>query len=300
MKKEREIKNVAASVKERLRNIASQTGKEYQSVIRQYVQERFLFRLSKSIYSKNFILKGALLFVAHEISRNRPTRDIDFLGSSISNKISDIIEIVKEILMIDFEDGVKFDAASVVAENIVEDGDYNGIRIRFYAFIENSKERVQLDIGFGDRITSGPIKIEFPTLLDFPPPKIQVYSIETAIAEKFEAIVSLQLQTSRMKDFYDVLFFAEHYKFGKDMLLKAMLRTFNNRSTKLDQRKEIFADTFKTDEQLQKLWVAFLKRSKLESDNSFTNVVNKIQSFVEPIFKEETKPNWNPQKWKWE
>jgi predicted nucleotidyltransferase component of viral defense system len=300
MKRDREIKNVAASVKERLRNVASQTGKEYQSVIRQYVQERFLFRLSKSIYSKNFILKGALLFVAHDISRNRPTRDIDFLGSSISNKISDIIEIVKEILKVEFEDGVTFDAGSVEAENIVEDGDYNGIRIKFYAFMENSKERVQLDIGFGDRITSGPIKIEFPTLLDFPPPKIQVYSIETAIAEKFEAIVSLQLLTSRMKDFYDISFFAEHYEFRKDILLKAILTTFNHRSTELEQRKVIYEDKFKAGEQLQKLWVAFLKRNKFLSDNSFTDVVNKIQSFIEPIFKEETKPNWNPQKWEWE
>lgn len=140
MKKEREIKNFAASVKERLRNVASQTGKEFQSVIRQYVQERFLFRLSKSVYSKNFILKGALLFIAHDISRNRPTRDIDFLGSAISNDINDIKEVVKEILEIEFEDGLKFDTESVEAENIVEDGDYNGIRVKFYAYMENSKE----------------------------------------------------------------------------------------------------------------------------------------------------------------
>lgn len=300
MKKEREIKNVAASVKERLRNIATQTGKEYQSVIRQYVQERFLFRLSKSIYSKNFILKGALLFVAHDISRNRPTRDIDFLGSSISNDINDLKEVIKEILKSEFNDGVVFDANSVEGENIVEDGEYNGIRIKFYSFIENSKERVQLDIGFGDRITSGPIKIEFPTLLDFPPPEIQVYSIETAMAEKFEAIVSLQLQTSRMKDFYDVLFFAEHYKFKKDILLNAILTTFNNRSTALEQRKVIYEDTFKSDDQLQKLWVAFLKRNKLESDNSFPYVANKIHSFIEPVFEKETQVKWNPQTWKWE
>jgi predicted nucleotidyltransferase component of viral defense system len=300
MKKEREIKNVVASVKERLRNIASQTGKEFQSVIRQYVQERFLFRLSKSIYSKNFILKGALLFVAHDISRNRPTRDIDFLGSDISNEINDIVVVVKEILKIEFEDGVIFDSNSVDAENIVEDGDYHGIRIKFYAYMENSRERVQLDIGFGDRITSGPIKIEFPTLLDFPPPKIQVYSIETAIAEKFEAIVSLQLQSSRMKDFYDIIFFAEHYEFRKDILLKAILTTFNHRSIELEQRKVIYEDTFKLDEQLQKLWVAFLKRNKLDSDNSFPDVVNKMESFIEPIFKEESKIIWNRQTLKWE
>jgi len=195
---------------------------------------------------------------------------------------------------------VTFDSGSVEAENIVEDGDYNGIRIKFYAYMENSKERVQLDIGFGDRITSGPIKIEFPTLLDFPSPKILVYSIETAIAEKFEAIVSLQLQSSRMRDFYDILFFAEHYEFRKEILRKAILTTFNHRSTDLEQRNMIYEDTFKLNEQLQKLWVAFLKRNKLESDNIFLNVVSKIQSFIDPIFNEGTKINWNPQKWEWD
>lgn len=300
MKKEREIKNVAASVKERLRTIASQTGKEFQSVIRQYVQERFLFRLSKSVYSKNFILKGALLFVAHDISRNRPTRDIDFLGSAISNKITDIKEVVKEILKIEFEDGVKFDTHSVEAEKIVDDGDYNGIRVKFYAYMENSKERVQLDIGFGDRMTSEPIEIEFPTLLDFAAPKIKVYSIETAIAEKFEAIVSLQLLTSRMKDFYDILFFAEHYEFRKDILLKSIQTTFSHRATDVRQRKMIYEDKFKMDAQLQKLWFAFLNRNKLESEYSFQDVVNKIESFIEPIFGEKTKASWNPQNWKWE
>lgn len=300
MKKKSEIKNVAASVKERLRNIAAQSNNEFQSVVRQYVQERFLFRLSKSIYSKNFILKGALLFVAHDISRNRPTRDIDFLGSAISNELNDIIEVVKEILKFNFEDGVTFDADSVEAENIVEDGDYHGIRIKFYAYMENSKERVQLDIGFGDKITSGPIVIEFPTLLEFPPPKINVYSIEAAIAEKFEAIVSLQLQSSRMKDFYDVMFFAEHYEFKKDILLKAIQTTFKHRSTDIEQRKMIYEDKFKMDAQLQKLWVTFLDRSKLVSVSSFSEAVTKIQSFIEPVFDKKTRNNWNSQKWKWE
>lgn len=300
MKEKSEIKNVASSVKERLRNIAAQSNKEFQSVVRQYVQERFLFRLSKSVYSKNFILKGALLFVAHDISRNRPTRDIDFQGSVISNEISDIKDAVTEILKIEYEDGVTFDDNSVEAENIVEDGDYHGIRIKFYAYMVNSRERVQLDIGFGDKMTSGPIEIEFPTLLDFDAPKIKVYSIETAIAEKFEAIVSLQLQSSRMKDFYDVLFFAEHYKFKKDLLRKTLSATFNHRSTDIEARVRIFDDKFKLDKQLQMLWLAFLERSKLVSVNSFSEVVTKIQSFIEPIFDEGIKDNWNPQKWEWE
>ena len=300
MKEKGEIKNIAASIKERLRNIASQSGKEFQSIIRQYVQERFLFRLSKSSYKNNLILKGALLFVAHNISRNRPTRDIDFLGTSISNEIDDIEEVVKEILKIEAEDGVFFDIASIEVENIVEDGDYLGVRIKFYAYMENSRERVQLDIGFDDKIASGPIEIDFPTLLDFPAPKLKVYSIETAIAEKFEAIVSLQLQSSRMKDFYDVIFFAQHYEFKKDTLLEAILTTFNHRSTDVAQRMLIFKDKFKLDESLQRLWKAFLERNRLTSVLSFNELIIKIQNFIEPVFDNKSKNNWNFEKWEWE
>jgi len=300
VKEKKEIKNIAASVKEKLRNISTQSEREFQSVVSQYVQERFLYRLSESIYSNNLILKGALLFIAHDISRNRPTRDIDFLGSKIPNEIKDLVEVIKEILIIKTEDGLRFDSESVEAENITEDGDYKGVRIKFYAFLENSRERMQLDIGFGDMITAGPVEIEFPTLLDFPAPKLKVYSIETAIAEKFEAIVSLQLQTSRMKDFYDIQFFAKHYDFKKDILIKAIKTTFNNRSTDLALNKIIFEDKFKNDENFQILWSAFLDRNKLEKDKTFFEAVSRIQSFIQPVFDSKTKNNWNPEKWKWE
>lgn len=299
MKEKKEIKNIAASVKERLRNISVQNGKEFQSVISQYVQERFLYRLSESLYSNNLILKGALLFIAHNISRNRSTRDIDFLGSKIPNEVDDLIEVIKEILTFKIDDGLRFDSDSVKAENITEDGDYKGVRIKFYVFLEKSRERMQLDIGFGDKITAGPLEIEFPTLLDFPAPRLKVYSIETAIAEKFETIVSLQLQTSRMKDFYDILFFAEHYNFKKETLIQAITTTFNNRSTDLELSKAIFEDKFKNDENFQKLWSAFLNRNKLENYKTFYEVVSQIQSFIQPIFDSETKNNWNPTKWEW-
>lgn len=300
MKEKKEIKNIAASVKDRLRNFSVKNGKEFQSIVSQYVQERFLYRLSESIYSNNLILKGALLFVAHDISRNRPTRDIDFLASKIPNELDDLIKVIKEILNIKLDDGLRFDSDSVEAENITEDGDYKGVRIKFYAFLENSRKRMQLDIGFGDTITAGPVEIEFPTLLDFPAPKLKVYSIETAIAEKFEAIVSLQLQTSRMKDFYDILFFAEHYNFKKETLTRAIKTTFDNRSTELELSKAIFIDQFKKNNRFQNLWKAFIDRNKLETIKTFSEVVSKIQSFIQPVFDSKTKNNWNPDKWKWE
>lgn len=283
MKERKEIKNIAASVKERLRNISIQAGKDFQSVLRQYIQERFLFRLSKSIYANNLVLKGALLFIAHDISRSRPTKDIDFLGSSIPNGKDKLVEIIKEILDVSCEDGLRFDKNDIDSEDIVEDEEYHGVRIKFYAYLEQSRARVQIDIGFGDRVIGGPIEIDFPTLLDFPAPRLKVYSIESAVAEKFEAIVSLQLETSRMKDFYDILYFAEHYEFNKALLNEAILTTFNQRNTDLQKRKNIYENKFRSDEKLQKYWVAFLNRNKLSTENSFANIVDKLKSFIEPI-----------------
>ncbi|MBI5730225.1 MAG: nucleotidyl transferase AbiEii/AbiGii toxin family protein [Ignavibacteriales bacterium] len=157
----------------------------------------------------------------------------------------------------------------VESEDIVEDGDYHGVRIKFNGYLESARERIQIDIGFGDVIVGGPIEIEFPTLLDFPAPMLQVYSIESAVAEKFEAIVSLQLQTSRMKDFYDILYFAGHYDFRKELLREALNTTFNHRTTDLDLISKIYSDEFKTNEKLQKYWVAFLYRSKLTAEIKF-------------------------------
>ncbi len=286
------MKNLAASVRERLRNISVKTGKEFQSIQRQYVQERFLYRLSVSEYADNLILKGALLFVAHDMSRSRPTRDIDFLGNAIQNQREEIEQVIGEIIGIHCDDGLLFGLDSIVSEDIVEGAAYHGVRIKFDVFLKKSKERVQLDIGFGDRITGGPVEIEFPVLLDFPVPRIKVYSIESAIAEKFEAIVSLQLQTSRMKDFYDILFFAGNHVFRMDTLRNAILTTFEHRNTDIKNRRFIFLDEFKTDERLQNFWTAFLDRSKLSADRNFAIVVTKVQTFIDPIFGSENK-SWN-------
>ena len=104
----KEIKNMAASVKERLLNIARENNQDFNLVFRQYVQERFLYRVANSLYSNNFILKGALLFLAFDISKLRPTRDIDFEGDSISNDVKDLVKIFKEILQVKVDDGIIF------------------------------------------------------------------------------------------------------------------------------------------------------------------------------------------------
>jgi predicted nucleotidyltransferase component of viral defense system len=296
----KKVKNIPVSVKEKLKHISSTSGQDFNKILRQYIQERFLYRLSQSAYSENLILKGALLFLAYNISRSRPTRDIDFLGDKISNKAKDIKNIMKSITLIDYEDGLVFDNSTIELEDIAEDGDYHGVRVKIYAKLGTIKDRIQIDIGFGDKIVEGPIEIEYPTILDMPKPKLKVYSLETAIAEKFDAMVSLQLQTSRMKDFYDIYFVARNNEFILPKLSNAIVTTFENRSTKIEDSKYIFEEKFKENKIKNDQWKSFIKRSDLEDEINFSEVVKYVRKFIEPacIINPQSK-NWNPSKALW-
>jgi len=294
------IKNLAASIKARLLNYSKENRIEYQGVFRLYVQERFLYRVSRSAYSKKFILKGALLFLAFNISKYRPTKDIDFLGTSVENDAEVLKKIIKEILLIDFEDGLTFDPESIEAEEIVETQEYHGIRIKFNVFLKKARDRIQIDIGFGDPIYEGPVEIDYPVLLDLPSPKLLAYSIESAIAEKFEAIVSRGFATSRMKDFFDILHFAEKRKFESGKLKEAIKITFNNRNTDLNNRYAVFSSDFKKDKVKQSMWTTFLNQRKLKSESEFEKVIERLELFVEPIFQLNENKIWNPENWSWE
>lgn len=157
----------------------------------QYLQERFLARLEKSNYRDHFVLKGALLLLAYNIPTVRPSKDIDFLGQQTSNEVDQIESAIRDIATIDLNDGVSFNPDEIDIEQITEDAEYGGLRIKISATVGGDRHRLQLDIGFGDTIVDGPVDMDYPAILDFPSPNIKVYSLESAIAEKLEAIVSL-------------------------------------------------------------------------------------------------------------
>ncbi len=184
-----QIKNIAASVRARLLTIAKKCGRDFDAVLLQYLQERFLYRLSLSPYRHHFILKGALLFVAYDMSLLRPTKDIDFLGTSTSNDMEVIRRMIVEIAKIEVQDGVTFMTEPVTVEHIKEDAEYEGVRVSLAASLTTARKVLQLDVGFGDVIIAGPLEMDFPVLLgDQPTPRLLVYSRESAIAEKFEAL----------------------------------------------------------------------------------------------------------------
>jgi predicted nucleotidyltransferase component of viral defense system len=296
----RETKNIAVTIRNRLLNISNKNNRDYNAILRQYFQERFLYRISISAFRSQFILKGAFLLMQNEISKFRPTKDIDFLGISVSNEVEDCIDIIKEIASTNGDDGVEFIADKIEGKKIKEGADFDGVRIKVPYRMDTIRGYFSIDIGFGDKITNGPFEIDYPTLLDFPSPKIFVYSFDSAFAEKFEAIVKLNFITSRMKDFYDLIFIAENNSFNRNVLREAIIETFENRGTTLDDRHIIFDAVFKNNQQKQTQWSSFFQLIKLDLKISFYEAVSKIQSFIEPVFDKDTKANWNPQEWKWE
>ena len=294
-------KNIAESIKAKLYNYAKANNLNFNSVLIQYFQERLLYRISKSNYRSRFILKGALLFLAYDISKLRPTKDIDLLCKSFENDLQKIIQIFSEITEFFFNDGVVFQKDSITAEYISQNDKYHGIRIKLTAKLTNIKQILQIDIGFGDIIIPAPIEIEYPVLLDLESPKIFAYSVESAIAEKFEAIVSLGISTSRMKDFYDILFFANNRDFKYSILKKAITATFKARNTDIGDVKYVFSDSYKNDSDKQVMWKAYLNKRSLISDNDFKNVVMKIESFITAIMLSDVDvKKWNCKTFGWE
>lgn len=298
----KEIKNLGASVKARLLNIAKQTNRDFNAVLLQYFQKRFLYRLSISPYRSTFILKGALLLLAHQMSRLRPTRDIDFLGQGMSNDPESVQKIVREIARIESNDAVGFNADTVSVERITDDAEYNGVRVKLEATLDGARNVIQLDVGFGDKIVAGPIQMDFPVLLDMPTPTLQVYSIESSIAEKFQALVKLNIISSRMKDIYDILFHAQTGSFNLEVLQEALATTFARRGTPIEDRSAVFSEEFKNDKEKQRQWSAFLLRNRLDSFEHFPEAVNRLEGFLEPACDLQVKLGeaiWDSKLWKW-
>jgi hypothetical protein len=288
--------NNAASIHQRILNKAAVEHKPFNELLQYYAIERFLYRLGESPHCNQFVLKGALVFLAWQATLTRPTRDIDFLGYT-NNSIDNLIRIVQEVCNQPVDaDGLIFDPASVHGEIIKEEGDYQGVRITFLGFLGKAQIHMRLDVGFADVVTPDPDELEFPTTLDnMSKPCIRAYPPETVIAEKFQAMVALGMINSRMKDFYDIWFMAETMEFDFHLLSEAVLNTFNRRKTAIP--KEIptaFTDEFASKKQVQ--WAGFLRKNQIEdAPKDMMKIVYLIKIFLDPvIYPLETPPaHWS-------
>ena len=280
----RQYKNIPASVRQRLLNKARAEHRPFNELLVYFAMERFLYRLSQSRHADRFVLKGALMLTAWEAPLSRPTRDIDLLGFA-DNDLDTIVAKVREVCdQVVETDGIEFDTNSVRGDRIKEDADYEGVRVIFDATLDAAKVKMQIDIAFGDVVVPQPVVIDYPTLLDLPAPRLRGYTMESAVAEKFEAAVRLDLVNSRMKDFYDIQFLARNFPFEGSILTEAVRRTFENRGTNLTSRPTLFTDRFAKDDQLTKRWSAFVNRFR-SSDQTleFIDLMDRIHRFLGPI-----------------
>lgn len=269
----KESKDYGKSVKAKLLNLSKAEGVPYQPLLIRYVQERLLYRLAQSKYKNRFYLKGGALLYAHEQLKARPTLDIDFLGNSINNDKKIIEEAFSEICSISCkEDGIVFDTGTIETEEINENRVYKGIRLHVTAQLDTVRQKIAMDIGFGDVITPEPQELEYPLLLDgLPAVSIMAYSLETVVAEKFQAMIELSENNSRTKDFYDLYTLLYNNTLDNDMLEKAIYTTLKNRGTVYEENHPLFSDNFPKNPRFQMLWKGFIKKiGKTEPDFEIT------------------------------
>ena len=277
-------KNMAASVKARLMNVAIKRGEVFNLIVVRYGIERLLFRLTQSAYADRFLLKGAMLFLLWDERSHRPTHDLDLLGFGYSEK-EDLAQTFREVAVIPVDDdGLVFDPSSVESMEIREDTLYGGVRIKLLAKLGSAEIPIQIDVGAGDAVTPLPEIAEFPALLDFPAPKVRAYPVYTVVAEKFEAMVKLGARNTRMKDFYDLWFLSRRFEFDTVLLRKAIEATFERRQTELGSPFEVFSESYAHDATKQVQWAAFLRRNGLKGASpQFSEVVSMLKRFIEPV-----------------
>ena len=278
------VKNMGASVRQRLLNYAKANGRPFAEVLQYYAMERFLYRLSMSPHVEAFTLKGALLLTAWQAPISRPTMDIDLLGRT-DNAVEAIVPLMRQISQAEVtDDGIVFDPASFAGEVIREDADYAGVRTTFLGRVDSARVHMQIDIGFGDVMTPGPETLTYPTILDFPAPILSGYSRETVVAEKLQALVQLRMLNTRMKDYFDLWLLTRQPELSREVLVEAIKRTFANRGMELDLEPVGLSSAFGNDPAKQMQWSAFVKRARLtEAPAKLSEVVEELRLFFTPI-----------------
>ena len=278
-------KHTPASVRARLLTLAQNKGEDYQRVLGRYAIERFLYRLGRSPYRDKFALKGATLFTLWTGQTHRPTKDLDLLGRG-SSAIGEVETTIRAICEIQEDDGIVFDGTSVEGTRIKEEDEYDGVRIKFQTELAGARIPMQIDIGFGDAVYPEPELASFPVLLPMEAPVIRAYPREASVAEKFHAMVVLDIRNSRMKDFYDIWFMANTWSFDMAFLSKAILASFERRGTAIPTTVPFaLTEEFLNDPQKKQQWAAFVSRlNPGDKPPSLEEVGAILQHFSCPVF----------------
>tara|TARA_R110000772_G_scaffold31555_3_gene77792 strand:+ start:3743 stop:4606 length:864 start_codon:yes stop_codon:yes gene_type:complete len=277
----KEMKNIGASVRARLLNIARDQKQTFNFVLNRYAIERLLYRLSLSKHADRFVLKGATLLMTWFDEPFRGTQDLDLLGYGDPDPDA-VLYLFREILAIEDQDGVHFDVAAARIDRIREEVEYGGVRIRTIAEIGGAKVPVSVDIGFGDATEPGAENLDFPVMLEMSAPKLQGYARETVIAEKFQAMVALGHANTRLKDYYDIWILSQSFTFEDGRLPQAIAATFDRRGTPIPaDLPDALTSAFAANDQKKEQWEAFIGGVALDP-GSLSEVVESIASFIMP------------------
>ncbi|MCD4708813.1 MAG: nucleotidyl transferase AbiEii/AbiGii toxin family protein [Candidatus Sabulitectum sp.] len=279
--------NIAKSVHQSLLNIRDQTGEQFNHLLMRYGLERLLYRIQVAGYGNTFVLKGAMLFTLWRDVPGRPTRDIDLLGFGdlTHNRLRAILADACNVSVVD--DGLCFNPDSIQTEDIRDDQEYHGVRIRLLGFLGRARLAIQIDVGFGDALTPEPNNIDYPTILDFPAPRLRAYHPATVVAEKLNAMVILGALNSRMKDFYDMYMILVHMNVDDKLLGEAIRATFTRRNIPLPREIPVaFTPDFLEDGIKETQWQAFLRRSALSSlDLDLADVLADLRKRLWPVLR---------------
>ncbi len=268
----------AASVLARLKNKAKESGRSYQLCMQLFCQEEFLRRLEKSKYAENLVLKGGLFLYSLTDFDSRVTVDVDFLLRKIPNTPEQLKVVLEEIISTDTgNDFIAFEVKEIAPIAVAKK--YAGMEASLVAGIKHTKTPVRIDFGVGDIIVPKQERRRIPTqLTDFDAPVVYTYSIETTVAEKIDAILSLMEFSSRMKDYYDIYYLANKFDFDGATLSEALKKTFENRAHGFTAAQFEQMLTFASDDAMQKKWKAFLR--KINAEDAFQTVLKTIGGFL--------------------
>jgi Nucleotidyl transferase AbiEii toxin, Type IV TA system len=280
----RKLRNVGASVRDRLTQRARANADNVQLVLTRYAIERLLYRLSVSPHRDRFILKGAMLFGLWSPTPYRATGDLDLLGYG-DPAAEAVVAVFRQICTTDApDDGVTFMPDTVQAEVARAEDEYSGLRVTLKAVIGGARLPMQVDIGFGDAVTPAPLEVDYPSLLDLPTPRLCAYPPETVVAEKVQAIVALGMLNSRMKDFFDLWAISQTSPFDGPVLGDALQATFTHRATLLPAEMPIaLTQAFANDAAKQAQWRAFIRRAAIAlAPEPLPDLLSSVAGFVAP------------------
>ena len=263
-------------LKDLIRNLSKEVGIEAHVLIRKYMMERFLERVSSSKYNGSFILKGGMLVAAFVGVEARATMDIDTTIKGIPVTIVDMERTITEISNIDLDDNVKFRIKKV--SEIMDEAEYSGIRFSMDAVLDGAVIPLKIDISTGDVITPREIAYSYKLMFEDRTIPIMSYPIETVLAEKLETVISRSITNTRMRDFYDIHILLKSQNINVDILALALERTAKKRGNfSLLENAESVLKIVKSDEGMKRLWNIYQKKFKYAGEYTWDEVIHSVR-----------------------